>query len=137
MKKSLTVLLLAILLATSQLYPANVDQAGSAASGRSTKGSLRLESVLGQTTGGSSGRLTSGFFAQQALPNYLPGDINSSGTISVSDVVFLINYIFSGGQAPRVLASADTDCSHAISISDAVYLLRYIFAHGPSPHYCE
>lgn len=137
MKKSLFALLLALLFAVSPLNSANVNQAGSAASGRSSRGNLRLESVLGQSVNGRSGRLTSGFFAQQALPNYLPGDINSSGTISVSDVVFLINYIFSGGQAPRVLASADVDCSHAISISDAVYLLRYIFAHGPSPRYCD
>ena len=101
------------------------------------RGNLRLESGLGQLAGGTSGWLTSGFFAEQALPNYLPGDVNSSGTISVSDVVFLINYIFAGGQAPRVLASADADCSRAISISDAVFLLRYIFANGPSPHYCR
>jgi hypothetical protein len=137
MTKLLLALFLAIVIVAPELYPAGIDQAGSAASGRSSRGNLRLETVLGQTAGGRAGRLTSGFFAQQALPNYLPGDVNFSGTISVSDVVFLINYIFSGGQAPRVLASADADCSHAISISDAVYLLRYIFAHGPSPHYCE
>ena len=61
------------------------------------------------------------------------GDANGSGFISVADVVFLVNYIFSGGSAPNPLYMGDADCSGAISISDAVFLIRYIFSGGPEP----
>ena len=63
------------------------------------------------------------------------GDADGSGVVTVSDVVFLINYIFSGGPAPNPLSSGDADCSGAISISDAVYLIQYIFSGGAAP--CE
>lgn len=61
------------------------------------------------------------------------GDINGSGSISISDVVHLINYIFAGGEPPASLQAADVNCSGQASISDAVYLIRYIFSGGPAP----
>ena len=63
----------------------------------------------------------------------LPGDANGNGAVSISDVVFLINYIFAGGAAPNPLSSGDVNCSGAISISDAVFLINYIFAGGAAP----
>ena len=52
------------------------------------------------------------------------------GAISVTDVVYTINYIFADGPAP---VSGDTDGSGRIDISDAVYTINYIFADGPAP----
>ncbi len=65
--------------------------------------------------------------------DYLSGDADNSGSISISDAVFLINYIFAGGLAPCPLRNGDADCSGAVNISDAVYLINYIFAGGPAP----
>lgn len=62
------------------------------------------------------------------------GDADGSGAFSISDAVFLINYIFAGGPAPAPTCLGDADGSSAISISDAVYLINYIFAGGPAPH---
>lgn len=64
---------------------------------------------------------------------YACGDADASGAITVSDVVYLINFIFSGGNAPQPLASGDADCSGFITISDAVYLIGFIFSGGPAP----
>ncbi len=61
------------------------------------------------------------------------GDANSDGGIDISDAVFLIAYIFSGGPAPNPLNYGDANCDAAIDISDAVYLISYIFAGGPAP----
>ncbi len=66
-------------------------------------------------------------------PQYICGDANGSGAISISDAVFLINYIFSGGPAPSPVLAGDANCSGLVSISDAVYLINYIFAGGPAP----
>ncbi|MCC6963933.1 MAG: VCBS repeat-containing protein [candidate division Zixibacteria bacterium] len=67
------------------------------------------------------------------LCEFVCGDADGSAAISISDAVYLINFIFAGGPAPNPLLSGDADCSNAISISDAVYLINYIFAGGPAP----
>lgn len=62
-----------------------------------------------------------------------PGDADCSGTVTISDVVFLIDYIFSGGSPPHDLNAADADGSCSVTISDAVHLISYIFAGGGPP----
>ena len=64
---------------------------------------------------------------------YLCGDANGSGTVNISDAVYLIAYIFSGGPAPNPLVAGDANCSGTVNISDAVYLIAYIFSGGPAP----
>jgi hypothetical protein len=61
------------------------------------------------------------------------GDADANGALSVSDVVYIIRYVFAGGPAPTPLSAADADCSGAISISDVVRLINYIFAGGTAP----
>ncbi len=61
------------------------------------------------------------------------GDVNGDGKIAISDVVGLVNYIFSGGPAPEPLFIGDTDCSGSISVSDAVRIIAYIFGERPGP----
>lgn len=128
----------AIVIAISTTLFAAMDalQVGASGSGRSSSGSLRLESVIGQNVAGISGNLGSGFLSSQALPNYIAGDVDGNKLITISDVVFLINYIFAGGAAPPSSRGADADCNGIITISDGVYLLNFIFAGGPAPHYC-
>src|SRR5690606_13503141 len=65
---------------------------------------------------------------------YLNGDVDYSGLVNVSDAVYLINYIFTGGPYPVPWASAVAiDASPNVSISDVVFLINYIFAGGPAP----
>ena len=63
----------------------------------------------------------------------IPGDVNCSQQVSISDAVYLINYIFAGGCSPCDLNAADVNGNCAISISDVVYLINYIFAGGNAP----
>lgn len=65
--------------------------------------------------------------------DFLCGDANNSRTLSVSDVIFLIHYIFIGGPIPNPALSGDADCNGILTISDAVYLIGFIFAGGPAP----
>ena len=65
---------------------------------------------------------------------WIVGDGDGNGSIDISDAVYLINFIFSGGPSPiPVPESADADCSGTADISDAVYLITYIFDGGPPP----
>jgi subtilisin family serine protease len=71
--------------------------------------------------------------AVRGLTKVTCGDADHSGAIDISDVVFLISYIFSGGAAPYSTAMADADCSGSVDISDAVTLISYIFSGGALP----
>ena len=64
---------------------------------------------------------------------YLCGDANGDHSVDISDVVFLITYIFGGGPAPSPIQAGDADCSSAVDISDAVYMINFIFGGGPVP----
>ncbi len=61
------------------------------------------------------------------------GDADHNGLISISDAVYLINWIFASGPAPYTMAHGDADCSGVVQISDVVFLINYIFASGPAP----
>jgi hypothetical protein len=64
---------------------------------------------------------------------YMNGDADGTGTVDISDAVYLIAYIFNGGSAPEPLVVGDANCDLAVDISDVVYLISYIFGGGPAP----
>jgi len=82
-------------------------------------------------TGGTTGAYSRTFAAY--LLNYLCGDANGDATVDISDAVYLIAYIFSGGSAPSPLLAGDANCDSTVDISDAVYLIAYIFSGGLAP----
>ncbi|MCJ7459833.1 MAG: dockerin type I repeat-containing protein [candidate division Zixibacteria bacterium] len=63
----------------------------------------------------------------------LRGDANGDGKVTVSDVVFLVNYLFKGGPAPLPFLSGDANCDTKVTVSDVVYLVNYLFKGGPPP----
>ncbi|MEA2031732.1 MAG: C1 family peptidase [candidate division Zixibacteria bacterium] len=65
-----------------------------------------------------------------------PGDVNGVPGINVSDVTFLVSYLFLEGPAPDPLESADVNCDYNNNVSDITYLVQYLFAGGPEPHSC-
>ena len=132
----LTILGTLLLLVCSGLVMASQHQIGTAASGRAKTAESHLESVLGQNISGFSEAVTSGFLSASLMPDYLPGDADGSGSVDVSDVVFLISYIFSGGLPPVPLAGGDANCSTEVDISDVVFLIGYIFNGGSAPPFC-
>ena len=74
----------------------------------------------------------------QALAYVWRGDADGSTTIDIDDVVYLINYIFSGGPPPESVYydSGNANCSGddpTVDIDDVVYLIGYVFSGGPSP----
>ncbi len=66
-------------------------------------------------------------------PPYVCGDADGSDDVTISDAVYLINFVFNGGPTPDPLLAGDADCSSTITISDAVYLINFIFNGGPTP----
>jgi hypothetical protein len=64
---------------------------------------------------------------------YICGDASGDGVIDISDVVYLINYLFVGGPAPVPLGAGDANSDGVVDVSDVVYLINYLFAGGPHP----
>jgi hypothetical protein len=63
----------------------------------------------------------------------LIGDADNSGAIDISDAVYLIAYIFSGGSAPVPLEAGDANCDTTCDVSDVVFLIAYVFSGGEAP----
>jgi hypothetical protein len=61
------------------------------------------------------------------------GDVNGDGENSVSDIVYLINYLFKNGPAPNPLVAGDLNCDDAVEVTDVVYFINYLFKNGPPP----
>lgn len=91
----------------------------------------------------SAGLLVAGFSSSFGLQSqvyvtrvefdYICGDADGDRTISVTDAVFLIQYIFADGPGPSPVLAGDADCNGSVEVTDVVYLIQYIFADGPAP----
>jgi len=60
------------------------------------------------------------------------GDANYDGTLSVGDVVYLINYLFKAGPSQHLFKGGDLNCDGMITIADVIYLVNYLYKGGPS-----
>jgi hypothetical protein len=62
------------------------------------------------------------------------GDVNADDVMNITDVVYLINYLFISGPAPNPYADqGDMNADGEVNVSDVVYLINYMFIDGPAP----
>ncbi len=66
---------------------------------------------------------------------YIPGDVNGDGSVDISDVVFLTNYLYKNGIPPYPLTVGDANCDGIVDVGDVISLINYLFKSGPAP--CE
>ena len=65
------------------------------------------------------------------------GDANCNGSVNLTDVLYLANYIFKSGPGPCLERLGDANCSGgSANISDIIYLVNYLFKGGPAPVTC-
>jgi hypothetical protein len=69
---------------------------------------------------------------------HVRGDINHDGSgPDITDLVYLVTYMFQGGPVPPCLPEADVNASGGgPDIADLVYLVTYMFQGGPPPIPC-
>jgi hypothetical protein len=69
-----------------------------------------------------------------ALVPVVYGDADGDGTLHLTDVVYLINYLLKTGPAPSYpLEACDVNCDRELDVSDIVFLIAYLFKDGPQP----
>jgi len=64
---------------------------------------------------------------------YLAGDANSDAAVNLSDIIWLVNFVFKGGPAPNPMFLADANADCTVNLVDVVYLVNYVFKSGASP----
>jgi hypothetical protein len=120
-----------------------------------TSTNYRVNGTVGQTAVGSGSSASYGlghgywqpFGGSSTSCCNLRADINHDGTgPDISDLVYLVSYMFSGGPQPPCevppgsgyFAEADINGNMTgPDVSDLVYLVTYMFSGGPAPVPCQ
>jgi Dockerin type I domain len=63
----------------------------------------------------------------------LCGDANNDKTVNVLDAIYIINYVFIGGNPPVPLESGDVNYDGTCNVSNAVWIINYVFVGGNEP----
>lgn len=62
------------------------------------------------------------------------GDVDGSGgNANVSDLTYLVAYLFKAGPPPPIMEAANVKGDSGINVSDLTYLVNYLFKGGPAP----
>jgi hypothetical protein len=61
------------------------------------------------------------------------GDMDQSGSVDISDLSMMVDYLFHSGPQGTCFAASDVDKSGSIDISDLQLLIDYLFHSQPLP----
>jgi hypothetical protein len=64
---------------------------------------------------------------------YVCGDADGNDVVNVSDIVWMINFVFGTGDPPDPMDAGDVDCNGSVNVSDIVYLINFVFGTGQDP----
>jgi hypothetical protein len=95
--------------------------------------STQKDSVYHVTFIASDGFLADSETVAMRVTSFVRGDVNRDGVINISDVVYLINYLYVGGPPPTPREAGDANADGFINVSDVVYLINYLYVGGPPP----
>jgi len=62
------------------------------------------------------------------------GDVNTSGSVTSADIIYLVNFVFKGDIEPQPCqANGDVNCSGSVTSADIIYLVGFVFKGAPPP----
>ncbi len=61
---------------------------------------------------------------------YICGDTNYDSEVTVSDIIYLINYYFNGGQKPNPFITGNLNCDDRVDLIDILLLNSHLFHYG-------
>lgn len=71
--------------------------------------------------------------AVTAFPLILGGNANSDARLDIADGVYLLQYLFAKGPAPRCMDAADFNADGRIDIGDPIAIMTYLFPDPGQP----
>ncbi|KPK99473.1 MAG: hypothetical protein AMJ91_07710 [candidate division Zixibacteria bacterium SM23_73_3] len=66
-------------------------------------------------------------------PSGTEGDVTGDSLIDLTDVLFLVNYLFQGGPPSNPPAAGDINGDCFTGLSDLIWLINYLYRFGPAP----
>jgi hypothetical protein len=66
-------------------------------------------------------------------PSFMHGDANGDQMLDLTDVLFLISYLYKNGYPPTPLDAGDANCDGLVDLTDVLYLISYLYKGGPTP----
>ncbi len=112
------------------IIPIEFEDDAAAAPAKYNLGSVAGEVVLPILTNGS---VTANCMQEE----FLRGDANEDGAVSISDAVYMVQYLFLSGPASDCERTGDANGDGFLNVADAVYLLNAYFSGGaaiPAPY---
>ncbi len=70
---------------------------------------------------------TFAILCSERRPTFLRGDCNGSGSVNITDAIFLLNHLFRSGPRWFCDDACDADDDGSLNITDAIAILRYLF----------
>ena len=67
------------------------------------------------------------------VEDFIRGDVDGGGSINVTDITYLVDYLFGDGPEPVPYLAGDCDCDDSVNVADLTYLVDYLFGGGPPP----
>ena len=71
------------------------------------------------------------------VTEFIRGDPDENGAVQLTDGIFILNFLFLGGDSPGCFDAADADNNGAIQMTDGIYILNFLFLGGaamPAPY---
>lgn len=92
--------------------------------------SVQSYTVAGEYSDGTSFMAVGEFI----FVGHRSGDVNVDGAVNISDLAYLVDFIFRGGPPPQIMELADLDGSCGPpNIVDFIYLVDFLFRGGTNP----
>ncbi len=69
-----------------------------------------------------------------AIGSFVRGDANGDSEVDISDPIWVLNYLFLGGNPPPCLTAADANDDGGVDLTDVISLITSLFlSGGPLP----
>lgn len=70
----------------------------------------------------------------QGITIGMTGDVNTNGSLTSADIIYMVGYVFKGSNPPLpCAASGDVNCNGSVTSADIIYLVAHVFKGGPAP----
>ncbi|UCD17092.1 MAG: dockerin type I repeat-containing protein [Candidatus Zixiibacteriota bacterium] len=74
-------------------------------------------------------------YVLQEVPGYICGDANNDEVVNLSDILYLIDFIYASppGMSPQPMDAGDANADGSINLLDILYFIHYLYGSPPGP----